>query len=135
MRKFIGLIVAALMLSACATNQRFDCKQSSGIKCQSLSEIDRRVTSGEIGQYANNSAKKPKYKSKYHAKPNSIYISEVSEEIKKDSLSTLRTKEEVAEIWIAAYETKEGIYHQPNRVHTVLKPSKWIHSTQSVEDN
>ena len=111
----LGLI---FMVSGCATNQHFDCKQNNGIKCKSLSEIDRRVTSGEIGE--NSQVKKP----------NSLYLSNAST-IKTQS--NLRTKEEVGQIWIAAYETKEGIYHQPNTIHTVLKPSKWINSASEIE--
>ena len=113
----LGLI---FMVSGCATNQHFDCKQNNGIKCKSLSEIDRRVTSGEIGENS-------KIKSK---KPNSLYLSNSSG---FQTQSNLRTKEEVGQIWIAAYETKEGIYHQPNTIHTVLKPSEWVNSASEIE--
>lgn len=125
MDKFSQLILVSLVLiiSGCATNQRFDCKQSSGIKCQSLSEIDKRVTSGEIGQ------------DKHKSKLNSLYISGLSEEENPVRSSNLRTKEEVAEIWIAAYETKEGIYHQSNTIHTVLRPAKWVNAVREVEAN
>lgn len=114
------LLGLMLMISGCATNQHFDCKQNNGIKCKSLSEIDRRVTSGEIGE-------KPHLKSK---NMNSLYLSNASG---SQIQSNLRTKEEVGQIWIAAYETKEGIYHQPNTIHTVLKPSKWVKSASEIE--
>jgi hypothetical protein len=122
----IILFGMVLTLTGCATNQRFDCKQSSGINCQSLSEIDRRVSTGQIGQ---NSKVRPK-------KSNSLYLTEnIDEKNLTPSLSAknnLRTKEEVAEIWVAAYETKEGVYHQPKTIHTVLKPAKWANSTNEL---
>lgn len=116
----------ALALTGCATNQRFDCKQSSGINCQSLSEIDRRVSAGQIGQ---NAKIRPK-------KSNSLYLTEnIDDKTLEPSLrpkNNLRTKEEVAEIWVAAYETKEGVYHQPKKIHTVLKPAKWANSKNEI---
>ncbi len=115
----LGLI---FIVSGCATNQHFDCKQSNGIKCKSLSEIDRRVTSGEIGDNYNIK----------HKKSNSLYISSVEE---NKSQLNLRNKEEVAQIWIAAYETKDGIYHQANTVHTVLKPASWSNVINEIEQN
>lgn len=118
--KFIllGLTVA---LSGCATNQRFDCKLTNGVKCQSLSEIDRRVTSGEIGQ---DNRRKTK-----HTPANSLYLASAET---PDNKTNLRTSEEVAQIWIAAYETKEGIYHQPKTLHTVLKPSSWVNAITEI---
>ena len=118
------LLGMVLTLTGCATNQRFDCKQSSGINCQSLSEIDRRVTTGEIG---NNTKVKAK-------KSNSLYFSEnLSPSL--EAKNNLRTKEEVAKIWVAPYETKEGVYHEAKALQTVLKPAKWVNGQlESVKE-
>ena len=120
---WVGLI---LVLSGCATNQHFDCKKVSGIKCQSLSEIDRRVTSGEIGKSAQ----------EINADQRSIYLSGIEYEKTTPKIFAhhhLRTKEEIAQIWVADYETKEGVYHQSKIIHTVLKPSKWVNSANELE--
>lgn len=125
--KIISLTLMFLV-SGCATNQRFDCKQNNGIKCQSLSEIDRRVTSGEIAQVTKSNSKN-KNKTKIS---NSLYLS--SNEF-YETKTKLRTNEEIAQIWIAAYETKDGIYHQANTIHTVLKPSEWVNAVSEIEQN
>lgn len=113
-----------LALTGCATNQRFDCKQSSGINCQSLSEIDRRVTTGEIGNNIHIKSKKS----------NSLYILE-NRSLHHEAKNNLRTKEEVAKIWVAPYETQEGVYHEAKALQTVLKPAKWVNGQlESVKE-
>lgn len=122
----LALLGVILMLSGCATNQHFDCKKNNGIKCQSLSEIDKRVTLGEIG----------KSTPEVNTDKRSIYLTGVEYEKTTPKIFShhhLRTKEEIAQIWVADYETKEGVYHQSKIIHTVLKPSRWVNSANELE--
>ena len=38
---------------------------------------------------------------------------------------TLRTKEQVARIWIAPYVDEEGVYREAGWVRVVVEPARW----------
>lgn len=127
MKKVIMLSV--LVLSGCMGNQKFDCPYNDGVRCLSVSEVDSQVSSGQIGT---NTEVKKKKKFKLFSFLDKTDHDLVPEPVQLSQGSPLRTQEEVVQIWIAAYEGEEGIYHQPTVLNTVLKPAQWVGTVSEV---
>ena len=102
------VMTAALALTGCAGNQKFDCPYSGGIRCQPLGEVDKQIDSGTLNQ--EKIAKKPFKKL----------------EPKQVPTSMLRTEEEVLSVWVAPYQTEDGTYHEEKIMHFVARPAEWV---------
>ena len=88
------VLLALLCLMGCA-NQAFDCPYKEGIRCVRLSEVDRRIDQGTL------------------IKPTespSLKIPPKTQEIPPAPEDTLS-------VWVAPYQSKEGILHEQQWVH------------------
>jgi type IV conjugative transfer system lipoprotein TraV len=128
MKKVIFLSV--LMLSGCMGNQKFDCPYNDGVRCLSVSEVDKQVSSGQIATTDKEVKKKKKFK--LFSFLDKTELAPVPDPVQLSHSSALRTQEEVVQIWIAAYEGEEGIYHQPTVLNTVLKPAQWVGTVSEI---
>ena len=100
----IVFILVLLSITGCAS-QKFDCPFNDGVKCMSLSEVDKM-------RGKNASSRKLK-----DIKKLTFY---------KPSRSTLRTEEEVLTIWMAPYRTEDGTLFEEKIMHIVAKPAEWV---------
>jgi len=107
MLKVYCLIPLLLILNGCA-KQKFDCPYTDGVRCKSLSEVDKAVSSGFLENNQSTKAKEAK----------KLTFTPVPD-------SPLRTSEEVLSLWIAPYQTEEGTYHEASRLHFVVRPAEW----------
>lgn len=114
MKVKIILLLIAIGSSGCTTNQKFDCPISGGIRCQSMSEIDKLIDGGHLDQTR-------QIKSKPFIKCSRV----VPHKGKNIRHFQLRMREDVVQIWIAPYVSKEEIYHYPSMLSMVIKPSQW----------
>ncbi len=108
---FVLIMGTVMMLTGCASNQRFDCPYTDGVRCKSVSEVDKLVSSGRIGK--KDCCSKAK-------------IEDTLSSLSPPPVSTLRTQEEVIQIWVAAFEGEDGINHQQTVLNTVLKSPQWL---------
>jgi len=103
----------AVFLSGCAgLSHNFDCPMKSGIRCESLDQVNAQIDHGEIGN--DNLSSQRKFK---EVSQKSMYS------IKGEPL---RYGENVQRIWIAPFEDTAGNYHQASEVFVVTKPGHWI---------
>lgn len=107
--KLTLIMATAIILTGCAS-QSFDCPYKDGVRCKSVSEVDKLVSAGKIGK-AECFQQKPE-----------VLLSPMP----PSSASALRTQEEVIQIWVAAFEGEDGIYHQQTVLNTVLRAPQWI---------
>ncbi len=107
--KLTLIMATVIILTGCAT-QSFDCPYKDGVRCKSVSEVDKLISAGKIGK---NECSKQKPEVLLSTMPPS-------------SASTLRTQEEVIQIWVAAFEGEDGTYHQETVLNTVLRAPQWI---------
>jgi len=108
--KLILIMATVMILTGCASNQCFDCPYTDGVRCKSVSEVDKLISAGKIGKKDCSKQKKE------------VYLSPMP----PSSASALRTQEEVIQIWVAAFEGEDGIYHQQTVLNTVLRSSQWV---------
>ncbi len=109
----ILILVGCVTLVGCASNQKFDCPQVGGVRCQSMSEIEKLIDSGELEQ---NKTSKKKI---ININKNNFYLPITY------PYNPSRIQEETIEVWVAAYESVDGIYHHPTLLNAILNPAKW----------
>lgn len=109
MRSFILLLLIGL--TGCA-NQKFDCPYKDGVRCKRLSEVDKQLSSHSM-------------------QDNSKAFKKLA--LKRAPDSPIRTHEEVLSLWIAPYQTMDGTYHEPKRMHFIVKPAEWLGTTTELE--
>lgn len=112
-------------------NQKFDCPYNDGVRCLSVSEVDQQVSSGQIVT-DKEVKKKKKFKLFSFLDKTEPVPASIPDPVQLSHSSPLRTQEEVVQIWIAAYEGEEGIYHQPTVLNTVLKPAQWVGTVSEI---
>ena len=93
-------------LAGCG-NQAFDCPYREGLRCVRLSEVDRRIEQGRLD---------PDTKS---ATPKTHVQGDLSGLASKP----LRGSEEVLSLWVAPYQSKEGLVHEQQWIHFVADPA------------
>ena len=98
--KNIFLLLALSFLTGCG-NQAFDCPYKDGLRCVRLSEVDRRIDEGTLiksGSAKAQAGSKLKVHNAHRSQP-------------IDALT----------LWVAPYQSKEGIIHEQQWIHFVLK--------------
>ena len=110
MKILLPLILIAL--TGCAS-QKFDCPYIDGVRCKSLSEVDKQVNQGKIGNTPKN------------GEPKKLAFVKAPD-------SPLRSQEEVLSIWVAPYQTEDGTLHEEKTMHFVAKPAEWISAVNEV---
>ncbi len=110
---FAWLILFLAQLTGCTTmNSKFDCPMKSGIRCESLDQVNSRVDRGEMG-----------HETWVNARTSSISYQNTNHALSKGE--PIRMRETVLPIWIAPYEDTGGNYHEESEVFTIIKPGYW----------
>jgi type IV conjugative transfer system lipoprotein TraV len=134
----LSTIASSLLLSGCLGNQQFDCPFKDGVRCLSVSAVDKQVSSGEI--QTSDAAVIKKKKRKWFWQKDPVESKNPTNHYPAPSpqlsvYSPIRTQEEVVQIWVAAYEGEDGIYHNPTVLNTVLKEAQWVGTVPEVTGN
>ncbi len=107
------IVLSLLVLSGCG--QSFDCPYKDGVRCLSLSEVDKQISAGKLNQ-------------KNKAKPLKAL------EPQKVPDSPFRTVDEVLTVWVAPYQTEDGTYHEEKLMHFVARPAEWLNTVTEIKD-
>ena len=117
--KIIAIALTLIMLSGCVKD-RFDCPYTAGASCANMTQIDHHIKAGE---------QNTKAKSK-----TSLCGDTESDDKKSLVIETVkphpagRTQEVVMQMWIAPYESTDGIFYQASFVNVIVKKSEWENS-------
>ena len=112
LKKWFVYTLCFLQLTGCTTmNSSFDCPMKSGIRCESLDQVNSRVDRGEMGE-ASRTITKTSYVTYQH-----------THALSKGE--PIRMQETVLPIWIAPFEDTGGNYHEESEVFTIVKPGYW----------
>ncbi|MBP9728641.1 MAG: hypothetical protein KBD23_00660 [Gammaproteobacteria bacterium] len=101
--KNILLLLSMACLTGCG-NQAFDCPYKDGLRCVRLSEVDRRIDEGTLIKSASASTQTAS-KFKVHNAP-------------------LNQPMDALTLWVAPYQSKEGIIHEQQWIHFVANDDK-----------
>lgn len=122
MKKII-LIITVVFLNGCVEKSRFDCPYGKGPTCASMETIDKMIKSDNVTKINTNSCAKNNC--------NSSNIGENTKSTKNispaeiDKNSALRIPEEIMQLWIAPYESSNGIYYNQSYVTIIVKDAIW----------
>lgn len=122
------LLVASSLLTGCAgLNSKFDCPMKPGVMCESLDKVNTQVDQGVLGGSEGSDCPT------CHAHSASASQVSVNPNFRTpypmaamNPGDPVRYGETVMRIWFAPFEDKDGNYHQPNIIYTVIKPGHWI---------
>lgn len=112
MRVFIIMLLATI-LTGCG-NSRFDCPYAQGPSCLSMEQIDKNIKSGK----QNNCQAIQKVTDK-----KDVQLAVIESATPQPAK---RIPEEVLQMWIAPYETTDGIFYQASFVNVIVKDARWI---------
>lgn len=126
-------MIAALgflsILSGCGVyNSQFECKAANGMKCQSLSEINKAVNEEErMGSFkegiqTSDAAQNPP-KEPYQLVP---FPDHQGGYLINTEPQVIRMPEETMRVWIAPYKNKSDEYVDESHIHIVTKEGRWI---------
>jgi len=97
-RKEIVLGMVVLFAGCSSVGRHSDCYLTPDGKCNSVSLINSAKDSGKFYGYPLNG---------FEGKP-------------------IRSGENIQQIWVGPYEDKDGNYHEPSYVYSVIKKGTWI---------
>ena len=109
--KKIFVLLALSFLTGCG-NQAFDCPYKDGLRCVRLSEVDRRIDDGTLIKSPSKSSTQ---------KVSTFKIQNAHRSQPMDALT----------LWVAPYQSKEGIIHEQQWIHFVVKD----HPSDTKEDD
>jgi len=119
MRYTVILMITMLLSIGCANpglNTKFSCGVGKGVGCQSVSDVNQMVESGQIN------AQKPEATSKKsmtkntklkYAKPH------------KDTTGPSRYPEKQISIWFSPYVDEQDNFHEQRRLYSIVKDGEW----------
>lgn len=115
------IMSSVLLLSGCAgMNGSFACNKTASDHCESMSAVNREVNQGDFVGSDGTKHHNTVVESATATKPIGYHVTT------PQAGAPIRYGESVARIWIAPFEDKEGNYHEPSFVYTVIKPSHWV---------
>lgn len=135
--KSLGLLnLVCLVLGGCASagSSHFSCPNPQTGMCKPIHDVDKMVSQGQIGStsvttVANTSAATNTGASGTFGNFSTPYPA---------ALVTpgvpLRLQEQVMAVWLAPYQDKQGNYHEPSTLYTVIKPGQWAASPVTAVD-
>jgi type IV conjugative transfer system lipoprotein TraV len=110
------VIVSILLITGCAGKSKFDCPATYGVRCQSISKIDSMIDDGSINAQANKKTKK-----------GGDYLTDkITFPERTLSNAPTRTTEQILELWVAPYESIDGVYYQQAFLNVVVKNGTWV---------
>jgi len=124
MRHIIKLtLISAIvtLLAGCSgMNSKFGCPYKDIGGCRSMGEVNQSISSGEYAGGKYRPSASTSGGSKVAASPTGMG------EVAPLPGQPIRYGETVQRVWIAPYEDKDGNYHEPAYVFTVLEHSHWV---------
>lgn len=112
MRVFIIMLLATI-LTGCG-NSRFDCPYAQGPSCLSMEQIDKNIKSGKKAGCID--AQKT-------IEPIDLQLPVIES---ATPAPAKRIPEEVLQMWVAPYETTDGIFYQASFINVIVKDARWI---------
>lgn len=118
-----SLLLIAIMLSSACSSGKFDCPVGEGIFCKPVSEVDRMA---DRGSFSKENRKQTKGQKKRFFKKKHGSLKEKNIKLLKADLNPPeRIPDQVLQVWVAPFETADGVYHQPARMNVVVKKGHW----------
>lgn len=133
----VGLvIVISVLFTGCAStgSGNFSCPAASTGMCKPIHDVDKMVSDGQLGQSGG------------AAGSGSVSANQAAGAF--DNFSTpypasiitagapLRIQEQVMAVWVAPYQDKQGNYHDPSTLYTVIEPGHWVaNPVKAVDSN
>lgn len=120
------IFVLPFFMTACAGiyGESFDCPPGEGVACKSISEVNRMIDKGEIGQ-----------KKGEHSTPESVdrlahsslpLLPSASSFSEPASHAIIRRPEQVMRVWVAPHLEDSGSYVGETYLYTVVEPGVWV---------
>ncbi len=132
---FLPFLFLLPLLSGCTgMRSKFDCNVSSGGGCVSMKQVNKMADYGAFsGDYIHKDGKRyirANAKNKRDKKNKENRVNGYP--LKAFEGSPIRSNESIQQIWIGPYEDKNGNYHEPSYVYTVIKKGTWLGEPANV---
>lgn len=114
MNKLIMLSFALIVLSGCASRP-FDVPPEKGLTGMSVSDVDKYTKRGRKTTTKNTIEKEV-----------DLSIPKTDFVVQNYSNQPSRVGEHVLQMWIAPYESEDGIYFQQSYINVVVKKGEWL---------
>jgi len=121
--KNIIVIITVILLGGCAEKSRFDCPYGQGPTCASMDTIDKMIKNGNLTKKQDGACNKKPCNNLQISKNTKTNI--IIQQEHFDEKSPIRVPEEVMQLWIAPYETANGIYYNCAYVSIIVKEATW----------
>lgn len=122
--KYIAGISIILCLSGCTgMNAKFDCTKvdGAGMGCTSMQSVNKQADEGVFASEDPSFNKEnTKTKNQKVVLPQGLALNAPKPG------DPVRFAESIQQIWIAPYQDKNGNYHEPSLIYTVVYPSHWV---------
>lgn len=126
MKRLLGIACLIAFLSGCSgLNSNFNCNKVDGIGtgCTSMQSVNQMADEGRFVSDNDASLKKA-------ATPKKLMLPPGLAIDAPHPGDPVRFSESIQQIWIAPYEDKQGNYHEPSLIYTVIYPAHWIGVTE-----
>jgi conjugal transfer pilus assembly protein TraV len=127
-KTFILFLSFLILLSGCSTTSEvFECETGKGIGCKSISEVNKMVDQGQVGENIEDSqtlkTSAPVFaQNTMSSEKNPIDAQEI---VLSDKTTVKRVKEDHLRVWIAPFQDEQGNLHEGSVIHTVIRPGYW----------
>lgn len=120
---FLSLTIA---LAGCAStgSSNFSCPAPNTGMCKPIHEVDKMVSNGELGQDNPSSTNANTMSAQQTAGAFDNFSTPYPASIITPG-APLRIQEQVMALWVAPYQDKQGNYHDPSTLYTVIEPGRW----------
>lgn len=108
--KSLIIFMPVLMLASCTTYQEgFDCAAVPGVGCKSITQVDRLIDQGKLGNDEDTLDEKERFSQR-----------KLSQEYESFDPSL---KRQGVQVWLAPYEDENGTWHDSQTLFVPLKKS------------
>ena len=121
MKYIVGLFMTSLLLLNGCTgmNTDFGCNHTAGDSCQTIMAVNRKASAGGYNHLP--TTQQPHDAVTIPAKtPQGFTVAT------PQAGAPVRYSENIQRIWIGPYQDRQGNYHEPSMVYTVLTPAHWV---------
>jgi conjugal transfer pilus assembly protein TraV len=120
--KTLSISIFVMSMTGCGV-KKFDCPYTDGVYCKSLREVNEMINNGERGKLP--FKKKPKTQDAFFT-PSKLAVNQTMPLGSSLESEPIRVPEKIVRIWLAPYESEEGIFHQETVINTVVAPAHWM---------
>ncbi len=132
-KTFSSFLSFLILLSGCSsTSEVFECEAGKGIGCKSISQVNKMVDQGQLGESTDESQSlktgAPVFV-QHNLTPDSLIPNskpiDMNEIVLSDQTTVSRIKEDHLRVWIAPFQDDQGNLHEGSVIHTVIRPGYW----------